>query len=365
MPRAPRSSSPRPAPDPAPAPARSLGARSLADAFADPGPYGTSGRSAWMDIDWREHQRYVEMDGRRINVIEIDGGEPPVVFIHGLAGSWQNWLENVPHFAAAGHRVIAFDLPGFGASDMPRDKISIPGYGRFVDALLDRLGVGPAIVVGNSMGGFIGTELAIQFPARVEQLVLVSAAGLTVEYQRHDRALGLLRYGTRLLAVWGGFVGARSAAIASRPRTRWLLMNVVVHRPHELSPALVSEQLRGVGKPGFVDALDALTHYPIRERLGEIGCPTLIVWGSEDHLVPVGDADEFAQLIPGAVKVVWPETGHLAMLERPEAFNALVERFVAEGSEESVGRGGESMGGGGESVGGGAGEAPAPPLSAA
>jgi pimeloyl-ACP methyl ester carboxylesterase len=316
------------------APAR----RPLAEAFVDPGPYGATGRSPWMDIDWREHQRYVEIDGRRVNVIEIDGGEPPIVFIHGLAGSWQNWLENVPYFAAAGHRVVAFDLPGFGASEMPREKISIPGYARFVNTLFDRLGLSSAIVVGNSMGGFIGTELAIQFPARVEELVLVSAAGLTVEYQRHDRALGLLRYGTRLLAVWGGFVGARSAALASRPRTRWLLMNVVVSRPEQLSPALVSEQLRGVGKPGFVDGLDALTHYPIRSRLGEIGCPTLIVWGEDDRLVPARDADEFERLIPDATKIVWPQTGHLAMLERPEAFNALVERFVAEGTDDPVGR---------------------------
>src|SRR5919199_6004240 len=147
----------------------------------DPGPYGPTGRSAWMDVDWREHRRFVEVGGRRLNVVEIGEGDPPVVFVHGLAGSWQNWLENLPHFAAAGHRVVAFDLPGFGGSEMPGEKISIPGYGRFVDALLDRLSVGPAVVVGNSMGGFIGAEVAIQYPARVERLVLVSAAGLTVE----------------------------------------------------------------------------------------------------------------------------------------------------------------------------------------
>jgi pimeloyl-ACP methyl ester carboxylesterase len=296
----------------------------------DPGPYGPTGRSAWMDVDWNAHRRFVEIDRRKVNVVEMGTGEPTIVFVHGLAGSWQNWLENLPHFAAAGHRVVAFDLPGFGASEMPRERISIPGYGRFVDALLEELGIGPAVVVGNSMGGFIGAELAIQFPARVERLVLVSAAGLTVEYQRHDRILGLLRYGQRLLAVWGGFVGARSDAVASRPRTRPLLMALVVAAPERLPAPLISEQLRGAGKPGFVDALDALTDYPIRARLGGIGCPTLIVWGTEDRLVPARDADEFERLIPGARKVVWPGTGHLAMLERPAAFNALVQRFVAE-----------------------------------
>src|SRR4051812_33096604 len=99
----------------------------------DPGAYGPAGRSAWMDVDWREHRRFVQVDGRWANVVELPdaaggsqgrrrggGGSSrsrsralPVVFIHGLSGSWQNWLENLPHFAASGHRVIAFDLPGF------------------------------------------------------------------------------------------------------------------------------------------------------------------------------------------------------------------------------------------------------------
>ena len=93
---------------------------------------------------------------------------------------------------ARDHRVIAFDLPGFGDSEMPREKITISGYGRFVEALLDELGASSAAVVGNSMGGFIGIELAIRFPERVERLVLVSAAGLSIEYLRNERALAVL-----------------------------------------------------------------------------------------------------------------------------------------------------------------------------
>src|SRR3954469_13129371 len=226
---------------------------------ADPGDYGPDGRSAWMDVDWREHQRFVEVDGRWVNVIELGGDDPDraaVVFIHGLSGSWQNWLENLPHFAAAGHRVIAFDLPGFGMSEEPGERISIPGYGRLVDTLLDRLGVGPGVLVGNSMGGFIAAEVAIQYPARVQRLVLVSAAGLTVEYQRNEPALGALRYGRRLLLAWGGFVGARSDAIASRPRARRMLMRLVVHDADRLPAPLIAEQFRGAGNTGFVEALD-------------------------------------------------------------------------------------------------------------
>src|SRR3954464_1892535 len=116
--------------------------------------YGARGRSPWLDVDWREHQRWIEVAGTTVNVIELGEGDP-IVFIHGLSGSWQNWLEQLPVFARD-HRVIAFALPGFGASEMPAEHISISGYGRFVDHLLVRLGVGRAAVVANSMGGFIG-----------------------------------------------------------------------------------------------------------------------------------------------------------------------------------------------------------------
>jgi pimeloyl-ACP methyl ester carboxylesterase len=300
-----------------------------------PGDYGPSGRSPWMDVDWREHQRWVTIDGRQVNLIELGSGSP-VVFIHGLSGSWQNWLEQVPVFARD-HRVIAFDLPGFGASEMPREKITISGYGRFVAALLDELGVSAAAVVGNSMGGFIGIELAIRFPERVERLVLVSAAGLSIEYLRNERALAVLGALGNRLAAYSGWLASRSDALARRPVARRAIFGIVAHRPDRLPGPLVAEQVRGSGKPGFLPALDALTDYPIRDRLGEIACPTLIVWGAEDKLVPARDADEFARLIPNSRKVVWPQTGHVAMLERPEAFNALVQAFLAEEPGERVG----------------------------
>jgi pimeloyl-ACP methyl ester carboxylesterase len=300
-----------------------------------PGGYGPSGRSPWLDVDWREHQRWVTIDGRRVNVIELGSG-PPVVFIHGLSGSWQNWLEQLPVFARD-HRVIAFDLPGFGASQMPREKITIRGYGHFVDALLDELGVSSAAVVGNSMGGFIGIELAIRFPERVERLVLVSAAGLSIEYLRNERALAVLGAIENRLAAYSGWLASRSDALARRPGARRMIFGIVAKRPDRLPGPLVAEQVRGSGKPGFLPALDALTDYPIRDRLGEIACPTLIVWGADDKLVPARDADEFARLIPNSRKVVWPETGHVAMLERPEAFNALVQAFLAEEPGQRVG----------------------------
>jgi pimeloyl-ACP methyl ester carboxylesterase len=290
--------------------------------------YGPDGRSAWLDVDWREHQRWVQVAGAPVNVIDVGEGDS-VVFIHGLSGSWVNWLENIPHFAR-NHRVIAMDLPGFGHSPMPVDKISISGYGRIVDELLDTLGIDRAVVVGNSMGGFIGVEVALQFATRVEKLVLVSAAGLTIEHQRNEPVLRVLERLDNLLIFTGGWAATRSETLTRRPRMRRQMMRLVTHRAEVLPAPLIAEQVKGSGKPGFVPALDALSDYPIRDRLGEIACPVLVVWGEDDRLVPVRDAHEFGRLIPNAQVEVWPQTGHVAMLERPAAFNALVERFIAQ-----------------------------------
>src|SRR5438105_15238829 len=138
------------------APAR-VAARSAAAQGAAEDDYGPSGRSEWLDIDWREHQRWVRVSGRAVNVIELGEG-PPLLFVHGHSGRWANWLENIPHFART-RRVVAPDLPGFGASEMPADGVSIANYARVLDELCGVLDVDAAAVVGNSMGGFAGAEL--------------------------------------------------------------------------------------------------------------------------------------------------------------------------------------------------------------
>src|SRR3954447_26599551 len=299
--------------------------------------YGPSGHSSWMNVDWREHQRWVRVEDRWANVVELGSG-PPVLFVHGLGGSWQNWLENLVETAEAGYRAIAVDLPGFGHSEMPEDKISISGYGRWIDALLTEMGVRePVALVGNSMGGFIGAEVAIKFPQRVEQLVLVSAAGISIEHQRNDVALGALYRTERIGKLVLTRIALASDELARRPGLRKALLRFVAAHPDQLDPRLVAEQIRGTGTTGFLPALDALTDYPIRERLPEIACPTLIVWGREDKLVPVRDADTFEELTPDSRKVVFDDTGHVAMLERPDRFNRLLLDFLAEKPGEEVG----------------------------
>jgi pimeloyl-ACP methyl ester carboxylesterase len=294
-----------------------------------PSVYGPQGRSPWLDVDWRKHQRWVILDGQPVNVIELGSG-PPLVFVHGLSGSWPNWLEQLPTFAAE-HRVITLDLPGFGHSPMPAEQISISGYARLLDRLFDRLGIDAAAVVGNSMGGFVGAELAIAFPQRVERLVLISAAGIsTFDNSGAVRALPVLRRAERVLTAYTAWMASKSDTVARRPRLRDATLNAVTRHPSRLPAALVAEQLRGSGKPGFMQALEANLSYDFRDRLPEIACPTLIVWGEKDRLITVRDASVFAEEIPDSRVVVYEDTGHMSMIERPAAFNALLEEFLKE-----------------------------------
>jgi pimeloyl-ACP methyl ester carboxylesterase len=291
--------------------------------------YGPQGRSEWLDIDWREHQRWVMVEDRPINTIELGEG-PPIVFVHGLSGCWQNWLEQLPVLARE-HRVVALDLPGFGYSPMPARSISIAGYARLLDGLLTELGVDAAAVVGNSMGGFIGAELAISFPERVERLVLISAAGIsTYRDPRTSRAMPALRRLDRVLAATTAWAVSSAEVTMRRPRLRDATFWIAAAHPSRLPGPLVAEQIRGAGKPGFLDGLKAIVDYDVRERLPEIACPTLIVWGNRDRLVSVRDADVFAELIGDSRKVVFEDTGHVAMLERPRAFNSLLREFLAQ-----------------------------------
>src|SRR5262245_18749480 len=117
----------------------------------EPDPYGNpDDEPEWMTIDWSEHLREIDVVGTRVNYVEMGEG-PAVVFVHGPSGAWQNWLENLPHFARS-HRVIALDLPGFGSSPMPPWDVTIPAYGRFLRDFCERVGVSSSMLVGNSMG---------------------------------------------------------------------------------------------------------------------------------------------------------------------------------------------------------------------
>jgi pimeloyl-ACP methyl ester carboxylesterase len=291
-----------------------------------PDPYGNLDPD-WLKIDWREHRRAIDVVGARVNYVEMGEG-PPLLFVHGLSGAWQNWLENIPYFARA-HRVVAMDLPGFGSSPMPPWEISIPAYGRFLRDFCERLGVPRCSLVGNSMGGFVATEVAITEPERVDDLVLVSAAGITWARARREPAAMLGRIG---MAAGPLLLRVNLAGIR-RARLRKAAFQGVFYDPLSLRREALWENLVPAMKsPGYFDAMTNLVGYDIRHRLEEIGVPTLIVWGRNDRVVPVPAALAYRKRIgDNAELVIFDRCGHVPQIERPTRFNRVVEEFLAGG----------------------------------
>ena len=184
------------------------------------------------------------------------------------------------------------------------------------------------------MGGFIGAELAIQHPERVERLVLVAAAGLSIESIRTERTQGLRHRAENIVFFSLGHLAAQSYQVALRARLRHALLLIVAAHPAKLPGPLAAQQVLGSGKPGFSDALEAMCRYPLRDRLEKIACPTFIVWGDKDRLVPVKDAAIFEELIPDSRKIIYEDTGHVSMMERPARFNRDVKAFLDEAPGE-------------------------------
>jgi pimeloyl-ACP methyl ester carboxylesterase len=288
-----------------------------------PDPYGEPDPE-WLRIDWQQHLRRIEVDGTEVNYVELGEGRP-IVFVHGLSGCWQNWLENLPYFAARGYRAVALDLPGFGHSPMPKWEISIPAYGRLVDGLCRELNLHSTALVGNSMGGFIAAEVAVNEPQWTSHLVLVSAAGISHARMRREPVVA----SGRVMAAFGPLALRMREVGLRRPRIRRRAFTGVVRHPDRIRRELLAEIfINGVATPGFLASLGALTGYDIVDRLERVRDPTLIVWGRDDLVVPASDAAGYAERIPGSELHVFADCGHLPMAERPVRFNRLVERFL-------------------------------------
>lgn len=286
--------------------------------------YGVSDR-AWTRIDWREHLRRVEVAGASVNYVEIGEGQP-LLFIHGVSGCWQNWLENLPHCAAR-RRCVALDLPGFGASPVPEWPIGMEAYGRLMREFCAELGLDGATLVGNSMGGLVAVELALAAPETFERLVLVSAAGIINTWRPEERAVATAWAWRRFSPLFAD----RGRQIVSRRRLRRAVFQPFVRFPDRLDGDVLVEQIvNGLHEAdGFEPALADLIRTDFRDRLATIAMPTMVVWGLSDRVVPVAAAASYHRRIPNSRLEIFERTGHVPQLERPLRFNALLDDFLA------------------------------------
>jgi pimeloyl-ACP methyl ester carboxylesterase len=292
----------------------------------DPVTAGVATRG-WREIDWQTPRATVELAGDPLHYIDLGGDGPPLLFIHGLGGNWTAWLENLPAFTS-GHRVLALDLPGFGGSPVPQAGISIAGYGDMVERFCAALGLETVTLFGSSLGGWVAAEVAQRRPAFLADLVLVDAAGIVPTRSERRKALSLME-GAALMAP---LAPRFRHAIAARRKLRAMSLRYTIDNPADLAADLVFMALPAARDPGFRLALTACRRSwsdAWVAGLGQVDCPTLIVWGDRDSLLPPRHGQVYARRIPGARLHVIEGAGHLPMLERPAQFNRLAQDFLA------------------------------------
>lgn len=239
------------------------------------------------------------------------GAGEPVVFVHGFATSGHVWSD-VVSLMPAGHRLIVLDLLGYGRSDPPESRpLTLRGHAERVVALLDALGVASACIVGHGVGGGIAQALAVDWPARVSRLALISS-----------------------IAFGGWTTRDVVLARATLPLTRhlpppWLLSMVRTELERGYADAVrathsIDKYLRPFASVSgrntlarHIRALDARETAALALRLGEITCPTAVAWGAHDSLLPASLGRRLADAIPGATLDVVPGMRHFLPEEAP------------------------------------------------
>jgi pimeloyl-ACP methyl ester carboxylesterase len=265
-------------------------------------------------------QRDTLVAGVRWRSREVEGRGEPVVFVHGLLASSATW-EDVLRPASAGHPAIAVDLPGFGCSDRPfPHDYTVGGEAADLRAYLDARGVSRAILVGNSLGGSVAMLVAAVHPDRVSALVLAAPATPDLEIPWNLRILRRR------------FIGELLMAMTSRPSVAWGLRHRLFANGSRVTEHAIDDAWFPLTIPGTRRAALAAVRSDPQRYLGlesRIRVPTLILWGREDRLLPVAQAERLAHRIPGSRLLILPDAGHLPQRERPEAFARAAAEFIA------------------------------------
>jgi 4,5:9,10-diseco-3-hydroxy-5,9,17-trioxoandrosta-1(10),2-diene-4-oate hydrolase len=253
------------------------------------------------------------------------GSGRPLLLLHGLGGHLGNWGDNIPALAQH-YRVYALDIAGFGLSDKPKTAERNLDYLLcFLRGFLDVQEIAQAVVIGNSLGGFLALQMALTYPQRVSALVLVAAAGLGPEIGWVLKLQGL--------PILGDLV-----TIPNRRLVR-LAVRSLFYDQSKATTKIVEEHYQHLCRPGARQAYLAVIRNGIGrrgqrsvllDRLPQIHVPTLIVWGAEDRLLPVRQAHAAAARLPHSRMQILPECGHCPQMEKPEEFNRLLLDFLAE-----------------------------------
>jgi 3-oxoadipate enol-lactonase len=245
-----------------------------------------------------------------------DAAAPLVVLLHGVGGGREGWHSTGTALAAAGWRVLAADQPGYGLS-ASISPYNLAGMTRAVQDLIAWAGAASALVVGHSMGGMVAQELHAIAPACIKGLVL---AATSPAFGSQDGAWQQQFLQSRFapLDAGAGMAGLAAQLVPS------MLGSAATPAAGQTAQAVMA----GVPEATYRAAVLALLPFDRRAALPSIQVPVLVIAGDEDRTASADVARRMAARIGGAELVVMPGTGHLLMLEQPQAFDAALLEFV-------------------------------------
>lgn len=269
-----------------------------------------------------ERGKLIDAGGIRTHFHDVgprDGA--PVLMLHGSGpgvSAWANWRLNMDALAAAGHRVLAPDLVGFGYTERPENVYySLGTWSQQVFDFMDALGVERGAIVGNSLGGRIALDMAGSRPERISRMVLMGAPGAGMT----------LTEGLKQLRAYQ----------PSLENMRRMLLDCFAVDPSIITDDLVRTRYEASMQPGMFETYQEMfSDKHAGSRLGitedqvrDIPTRTLLVHGREDRVVPVEVSWNMVRLLPDADLSVFAHCGHWTQIERADDFNAVVSGFLA------------------------------------
>ncbi|HKU72642.1 MAG TPA: alpha/beta hydrolase [Pyrinomonadaceae bacterium] len=285
------------------------------------------------DADWHkcrdvvfhsEHSCFIDLDGVRVHYQEAgDRNAPAMVLIHGFASSTLVWSKVFLALAKAGYRVIALDMLGYGYSAKPRNgEYTIEGQAKLLVRLLDALSIPRAIIVGSSYGGAVAATVALDYPDRVEKLILVGAVN-----DNRPLAFKLMRlFGS---PVFGDVVSP--LLIGSRRLLRRRMKRVYDEHAWVLDERRVDARHLPLRAASTHRAIIRTVRCWDAERISReahlISQPALLVWGENDREIPLVDGERLHAEIAGSRLIVFMNCGHLPHEEYPWEFTNVVIDF--------------------------------------
>lgn len=270
--------------------------------------------------------QFVALDGMQVHLRDQGPRDDPapIVLLHGTSASlhtWEGWVAALQNK----RRVISLDLPGFGLTGpFPDGDYRMAHYSAFLANVLDLLQVPRAVVAGNSFGGQLAWQFALDHPQRVERLVLVDAAG----YPRNATSIPI---GFRLAQI--PVLAPLMDNLLPRAMIEASLRNVYGD-PSQVSDELIDRYFELTLRAGNRQALrqrftqaDGGSGYT---RIAELNVPTLIIWGGRDQLIPPVNAERFQRDIEGSRVVLFDDLGHVPQEEDPARTVAALQTFLNE-----------------------------------